>query len=153
MKIYGWVKVQIHALTSALDGGEWSAPGPGRFTPGEWASSSHWIAGWVGPRAGLDAEARRKILTPCRESNPGGPARSLVTILTELRGSLINLSGEFNSVPYRCSIISPFHAVQIERKIRMHLQQCICIYAPQPMTHAQRNAFLCTLVIVIVTTY
>jgi len=28
------VEVQLHAfLTSALDGGEWSAPRPGRFTP------------------------------------------------------------------------------------------------------------------------
>jgi hypothetical protein len=32
--------------------------------------------GWVGPRAGLDAGARRKILCPCRGSNPDRPARS-----------------------------------------------------------------------------
>jgi hypothetical protein len=31
---------------------------------------THRIGGWVGPRAGLDAEARRKILCPCRGSNP-----------------------------------------------------------------------------------
>jgi hypothetical protein len=35
-------------------------------------------------RAGLDAVARRKILGPRRESNPGVPAHSLVTIPTEL---------------------------------------------------------------------
>jgi hypothetical protein len=36
MKEYGGVDVQIHIfLTSALDGGEWSAPRPGRFTPGK----------------------------------------------------------------------------------------------------------------------
>jgi hypothetical protein len=34
-----------YSSTSALDGGEWSASRPGRFTP--WR-------GWVGPRAGLD---------------------------------------------------------------------------------------------------
>jgi hypothetical protein len=41
-------------LTSALDGGEWSASRPGRFTPRERAPDTHWIAGWVGPRAILD---------------------------------------------------------------------------------------------------
>jgi hypothetical protein len=30
----------------------------------------------VGPRAGLDAEARGKILCLCRGSNPGRPVRS-----------------------------------------------------------------------------
>jgi hypothetical protein len=38
----------------------------------------------VGTRAGMDAMARRKIPCLCRESNPGRPSRSLVTILTEL---------------------------------------------------------------------
>jgi hypothetical protein len=38
------------------------------FTP-----STHWIGGWVGLRAGLDTEARRKTLCSCRESNPGHP--------------------------------------------------------------------------------
>jgi hypothetical protein len=31
-----------------------------RFTPGERTPGTHWIGGWVGPRAGLDEEARRK---------------------------------------------------------------------------------------------
>jgi hypothetical protein len=35
------------------------------------------------PGFGLDVVAKRKIL-PCQESNPGSPARSLVTILPEL---------------------------------------------------------------------
>jgi hypothetical protein len=45
----------IVLLTSALDGGEWSASRPGRFTPRERAPSTHWIGGWVGPRAVLEA--------------------------------------------------------------------------------------------------
>jgi hypothetical protein len=32
-----------------------------RFTLGERTPGTHWIGGWVGPRAGLDAGARRKI--------------------------------------------------------------------------------------------
>jgi hypothetical protein len=30
--------------------------------PGERTHGTHWIAGWVGLRAGLDTEAREKIL-------------------------------------------------------------------------------------------
>jgi len=40
----------------ALDEGEWSASRPVRFTPRERAAGTHWIGGWVGPRACLDAE-------------------------------------------------------------------------------------------------
>jgi len=38
----------------------------------------------MGSRAGLDAVAKRKNPCPCRESNPGRTAFSLVTILVEL---------------------------------------------------------------------
>jgi hypothetical protein len=58
-----------HSLISALDGGEWSASRPGRFTPRERAPGTHWIGGWVGPRAVLDAVVKRKIHTSRRESN------------------------------------------------------------------------------------
>jgi hypothetical protein len=62
-----------HSLTSALDGGEWLASLPGRFTPRERAPGTHWIGGWVGPRAVLDAVVKRKIPSPRRESNPRTP--------------------------------------------------------------------------------
>jgi hypothetical protein len=61
-----------HSLTSALDGDEWSASRPYRFTPRERAPGTHYIA-WVGPRAGLDAVVKRKISSPRRESNPRTP--------------------------------------------------------------------------------
>jgi hypothetical protein len=50
-------------LTSALAGGEWSASRPVRFTPGERAPGTHWIGGWLDPRAGLDDMEKRKFLT------------------------------------------------------------------------------------------
>jgi hypothetical protein len=65
MKTYGGVDVEIHVfLTSVLDGGEWSALRPGRFTSEERAPGTHWIGGWVGPRTGLGDVERRKILPP-----------------------------------------------------------------------------------------
>jgi hypothetical protein len=54
IKTYGGVEVQLHAFTSALGGGEWSA------SPPEKDSGAHWTGGWVGPRTGLDMKAKRK---------------------------------------------------------------------------------------------
>jgi hypothetical protein len=60
----------MHSLTSALDGGEWSASRLGRFTSRDRVPGTHSTGGWVGPRASLDAVAKRKISSRCRESNP-----------------------------------------------------------------------------------
>jgi hypothetical protein len=55
MKVYGRVDVSIHIfLTSELAGGEWSDSRLCRFTPGERAPDTHFIGGWVDPRAGLN---------------------------------------------------------------------------------------------------
>jgi hypothetical protein len=62
-----------HSLTSALDGAEWSASRPGRFTPKERTLGTHWIGGWVGPRAVLEAVVNRKIPSLRREANPRTP--------------------------------------------------------------------------------
>jgi hypothetical protein len=50
-----------YGSTSVLDGSN-LASRPGRFTPREGANSTHWIGGWVGPRAGLDAVEKRNLL-------------------------------------------------------------------------------------------
>jgi hypothetical protein len=65
-------------LTSALVEGEWSASRPYRFTPGERAPSTHWLGGWVEPRAGMDDAGKKKFLNlPELELRPlGRPARS-----------------------------------------------------------------------------
>jgi hypothetical protein len=48
MKTYWGVEAKLHAfLTSALDGSEWSASRPGRFTPRERVPGTNWIGGWV----------------------------------------------------------------------------------------------------------
>jgi hypothetical protein len=56
-------------LTSALEGGEWSASHSSCFTPRERGPSIHWTGDWVGPRASLDKVEKRKI-----PPNPDHPA-------------------------------------------------------------------------------
>jgi len=81
-----------HSLTSALDGGEWSASRPGRFTSRERAPGTHWIGGWVGPRAVLDAVVKRKIPSTRRESNPRTlivqPVKGSISVPVSLNGNL-----------------------------------------------------------------
>jgi hypothetical protein len=63
MKMCGGVDVQIHFfLTSALVGGEWSASPTTRSTSVERTHGTHWIGGWMGPRAVLDNGKERKFL-------------------------------------------------------------------------------------------
>jgi hypothetical protein len=55
----------IHIFfNSALVGSEWSASRSGLFTPGETAPDTHWIGGWVNPRAGLDDVKKRQFFIP-----------------------------------------------------------------------------------------
>jgi hypothetical protein len=56
IKTYWGGEVQLQALSSEIDGDEWSASRLGRFNP-----LTHWIGGWEGSRAGMDAVAKRKI--------------------------------------------------------------------------------------------
>jgi hypothetical protein len=74
----GWEEVQLLLFLDLGTRRGWVVsimPRP-RFTPGQRAHGTHCTGGWVGPRAGLDAETRGKILCPCRGSNPGRPVRS-----------------------------------------------------------------------------
>jgi hypothetical protein len=38
--------------------------------PGKEPTGTHWIWGWVGPGARVDAVAREKKPSPCQESKP-----------------------------------------------------------------------------------
>jgi hypothetical protein len=46
--------------------------------PRERVPGTHWIGGWVGPRAVLDAVVKRKIPSPCQESNLRTPIIQLI---------------------------------------------------------------------------
>jgi hypothetical protein len=52
---------------------------PAALPPRERAPGTHWIGGWVGPRAILDAVVKRKIPSPRRESNLRTPIVQPVT--------------------------------------------------------------------------
>jgi hypothetical protein len=57
-------------LTSTLDGEEWYASRPGRFTLGENYPVTHWLGGWVGLIAGLDDVGKRKTLAHSGNRSP-----------------------------------------------------------------------------------
>jgi hypothetical protein len=91
MKACGGVDVEVLiVLTSGLVGGEWSASRPCRFIPVERSPGTHWIGGWVDPRASLDDLEDRKFLTlPRLKLRPlGRPARSHLSYRLSYPGSI-----------------------------------------------------------------
>jgi hypothetical protein len=83
------MEVQPHtSLTSKLVGSEWSPPRPGHFSPGEIATDTDWIGGWVWPRAGLDPVEKTESRTVTKKPIHWScncqfyEIRSFVTVLT-----------------------------------------------------------------------
>jgi hypothetical protein len=54
---------------------------PRLFSSREGDPSTHWIGGWVGPRAALDMVVKRKIPSSFWDSNPWSSSPSCNTIL------------------------------------------------------------------------
>jgi hypothetical protein len=78
------VEVQLYSfLTSALGGSEWSVPRPRRSTL-RGRPSTHFIGGWVGPRAGLNRCG--KVPPPPRDSLSGPSSLYQIAIPTTLSG-------------------------------------------------------------------
>jgi hypothetical protein len=97
MKTYGGVEVQLHTfLTSELDVGEWSGSRPGSYIQRkESPLLAGKEAGWVTQKV---LTQWREISPPRRELKLGRPARSLVTILTELPRLLDGVSTEAKQI-------------------------------------------------------
>jgi hypothetical protein len=64
MKTWGSGGIPPPFLTSALDGGDWSASRSGPFNHRETAPGTHSIGGWVAPRAGLEDVEKGNSLPP-----------------------------------------------------------------------------------------
>jgi hypothetical protein len=80
------VSGQLHALAAL----------PQREVPG-----THWIGGWVGPKAVLDAMVKRKIPSPRLESSPRTPiVQSVAQRYTDWAIAALDLwvEGALNSV-------------------------------------------------------
>jgi hypothetical protein len=80
----------MHSSTSALEGGGWSASRTSRLTPGKRTPGTHWVGGWVGPRAGLDTVSDTRTPIPARNRTP---IVQPVAIPTELPLIVIAFSG------------------------------------------------------------
>jgi hypothetical protein len=75
-------------MTSALDGVDWSALRPSRFTPKEIIPGTNWVGGWEGSQVGLNVMVEEKILPlPGFEPRPSSPQP--VSIPTELSRLLL----------------------------------------------------------------
>ena len=73
-----WRYVSTVSLTSALDGGRWSTPLPGRFPPPPGKRTGiHYTGRWLGPRTGLDG--CKKISSP-----PGFDPRTVQSVASHL---------------------------------------------------------------------
>ena len=57
-------------LRTDVNRGEWSTSRPGRFTRAE-NPGTRWIGGWVGPARVSTFLKKRKISSPCQDTNPG----------------------------------------------------------------------------------
>jgi hypothetical protein len=53
-------------IDPGTDGDEWSASRLGRHSTRE-KPGTYWIGGWVGPKAGLEAEMFHKIFCDCKK--------------------------------------------------------------------------------------
>jgi hypothetical protein len=90
------VEVQLHhSLTSALDGGEWSASIPCRFTPGERAPYTGQESRWA-PEPIWTLQGENSC--PCREWNSDCPARSPSLYRLSYPGSCMKQSSDRNCV-------------------------------------------------------
>jgi hypothetical protein len=74
-------------MTTAVDGVSGQRHVPAALYPWESTNGTHWIGGWVCFRAGLDTEARGKILCLCQGSNLN---RKIVQSVVRINGVLYN---------------------------------------------------------------
>jgi hypothetical protein len=81
---------------------------PAALLPPGMVIGTPWIGGWVGLRAILDTDTRRKIVCLCRDSNPGRPVCSQSDRATPAPGGTPVLQ---NSLRYCVLFCSCLHLI------------------------------------------
>jgi len=82
----GGVEIYLYTfLTSALDGGEWSDSHPDCFILRE---RTHWIGGWVGPRAHVYELAKIEVPVPTGYRTPSHYSDWAVSVCFIIRGCI-----------------------------------------------------------------
>jgi hypothetical protein len=101
-----WIPYDPHFLTSALSADEWSASPPRERTPG-----THWIRGWVDPRAGLHDLQTRKFLTLLGLELLSHPAHSQSLYRLHYPGSHLSTTCFFSDTPIYIQPISHYDSL------------------------------------------
>jgi hypothetical protein len=125
------------------------------FTPrptalGERDPGSHWIGGWVSPRAGLDAVEKRTISCPCREFNPGHPAVSnrstteLSRLLIKKHEDLVNSDGrKFGFILSTVRDVAKFRMYSGASWLTLQYRPATSEYSTRNNSRASTNFCLC----------
>jgi hypothetical protein len=116
-----------------------------RFTPGERTPGTDFTGGWVGLKAGLDTEARGKILCPCRGSNPDRPVvQPVVRHYTDWANPAPNI--KVNFTPFSsCMNIKFIHEENGVKLTKMDLKRDLevwCIVVSHVMTCSRSDVFV-----------
>jgi hypothetical protein len=136
-----WIQI---FLTSVLVGGKWSASRPCRFTPGEKALGTHWVGGWVGPRADLDDVEKTKFLTL-----PGLELRTLGCAARSQALYRLRYPGSRLSIGYMRwggrSMKLTIH-LEIMQRLSFYISSCLSIETTFTMDPIQSNKLRVTAV-------
>jgi hypothetical protein len=82
---------------------------PRPLYPWERSPCTHWMRDWVDRRGGLEAVEKRKMVCPCRESNPGRPTRSALLYRLSYLG-LYKLLRTDNIRDRLCGLVSGYRS-------------------------------------------
>jgi hypothetical protein len=127
----GRVEVQIREFFDLGTRYRWSASCPVLFTFREGAPCTHWIGGWVGPRADLDTVSKIKTSSPLWDSNPDHPiVQPVVSHYTDWATRRYILCGVFWNVRFkwRMTAVYKTHHVSTLGFYRDRCPICVCVH-------------------------
>jgi hypothetical protein len=100
-----------------------------------WTSGTHWIAGWMGPKTGLDAVDYRKILCPCRELNPSRHTRSPSLYRLSYSGSFGYISTTW--------VITGYSRATLLQRVNYSIGTLVCFHFSLPAFQKSTSISVC----------